>query len=59
MDFGAIKSVWGDILHFLDRVMGWLAYTLGGAKTPYDYDNFWENQFGPLWDRETNSDSGD
>ena len=58
MDFGAIKSVWGDILHFLDRVMGWLNYTLGGADDPYAYDGFWENLIFPdtLWNREKGDD---
>lgn len=46
MDFGAIKELWLDFLHFMDRVMGWLNYTLGGADDPYAYDNFWENIFG-------------
>ena len=45
MNFDAFKDFWAALLHFMDRVMGWLNYVLGGADDPYAYDGFWENLF--------------
>ena len=45
MSFSEFEKIWYEFLHFLDRVMGWLNYVVGGADDPYGYDGFWENLF--------------
>lgn len=43
MKFGAIEDLLREFLRFLDRVMGWLNYVIGGADSPYEYEKFWES----------------
>lgn len=45
MNFNAFEELFLDFLRFLDRVMGWLNYVVGGADSPYEYEHFWENLF--------------
>ncbi|MGN0467957.1 MAG: hypothetical protein ACI4GY_04460 [Acutalibacteraceae bacterium] len=45
MKFGAFEELFYEFLRFLDRVMGWLNYVIGGADDPYEYEHFWENLF--------------
>ena len=46
MNWSKVEALWNEFLAFLDRVFGWLNYVVGGAKDPYEYDNFFQNNFG-------------
>ena len=39
MKFGALEEVVYEILGFFDSVIGWLNFVVGGAESPYDYEN--------------------
>lgn len=43
MKFGALEEVVYAVLTFTDKVVGWLAFVLGGAESPDSFTNaLWE-----------------